>query len=71
MKLGLSPESEGLLQFTVFTNLSILGDTVSLGTLISPRGRQAGREQSYQPQSKQRWSLNGGTQSKGLFASPL
>lgn len=35
----LGPVSAGLLQFTVFTNVSNLGDTVSLGLEISPRGR--------------------------------
>lgn len=34
--------SKGLLWFTVFTNVSTQGDTVSFETLNSPRGRQIG-----------------------------
>lgn len=71
-KLGLSPVSKGLLWFTVFTNVSTQGDTVSLGTLNFIKGEASWKEgSSYLFQSKQRWRRSGGTQSKGLFASPL
>lgn len=44
-KLGLSPESKGLLQFTVLTNVSNQGATMSSGTLNFTRGRrQVGRK---------------------------
>lgn len=45
-KLGLSPVSKGLLWFTVFTNVSTQGDTVSLGTLNFIKGEASWKEGS-------------------------
>lgn len=45
-KLGLSPVSNGLPQFTVFTNISTQGDTVSLGTLNFIKGQESWKEGS-------------------------
>ena len=60
-KLGLSPVSKGLLWFTVFTNVSTQGDTVSLGTLNFIKGEAS---RGWQPLDDR--ILSGKTQDAGL-----